>query len=670
MDIKDIIYKETVIPSLNDSTYGETIAKNFEIINDNFKRLSGIDFIKGAPGTSIFVDEIDLMEEVYWREALKASIVAMEDKLGGTNEVDNDNTRFSILDKNPGKLYMIYEQTPELNDKKYISSLPYVFLDGRFANKKLTEQADKYADEYAKMVDYSCVLNFSPNSEEEIVVAVDETVTGMFAVLQNFPTLYYDRRLGFCWNVNGQETGISAQGPKGIDGQDGELFIVRANEADNFKVVSVMDVLSGGWVSVKDHVNINKRTSVSAIVVPNNPIQNNGLMEYPYWITSVVRNNNGDYYATNCTNDSKIAVIINDISFDSILSNISSTGAGVKGLFLPMKKKHGEEDVTVGYHMVYTEGKDTHIKPVLDKNLPISGSIVNDAKLVFDYNSIKINSEIESKKISSGGFANEDKIRIGKDGKEGAMLVITSDPDDLMKHALNSSEGIKEIAELLIKYDLINPNRFITTPLKKIDEIGADYKVTSYYEKQVEVPSTTFYIPSGNMNVQKKSVSYAEKTGTDADNKSSNSIKTTTINGQQVQFLEWERKYKSQKVYELVIGGMLTAPLLFPMESDKKNNYSDSVTYMFSLVLDVYIDKYHHITYSQDQTTKGNALDAGGNKIITAERYEYETKASIDSLKLRTFSQLIGDEQAKEPTRISFDDQIAPIIRDVIDYDA
>ena len=91
---------------------------------------------------------------------------------------------------------------------------------------------------------------------------------------------------------------------------------------------------------------------------------------------------------------------------------------------------------------------------------------------------------------------------------------------------------------------------------------------------------------------------------------------------------------------------------------------------MFSLVLDVYIDKYHHITYSQDPTTKGNALDASGNKIITAERYEYETKASIDSLKLRTFSQLIGDEQAKEPTRISFDDQIAPMIKDVIDYDA
>ena len=215
MDIKEIVYKETVIPSLNDVTYGETIAKNFEIINDNFKRLSSIDFIKGSPGTSVFIEEIDLLEEESWRDALKASIIAMEEKLGGTNEIDNKNTRFSILDKNPGKLYMIYEQTPELNDKKYISSLPYVFLDGRFANKKLTEKADQSAEEYSQMVDYSCVLNFSTNSEGN----------GEFVVLQNFPTLYYDRNLGFCWNVNGQETGISAQGPKGIDGNDGELFL-------------------------------------------------------------------------------------------------------------------------------------------------------------------------------------------------------------------------------------------------------------------------------------------------------------------------------------------------------------------------------------------------------------------------------------------------------------
>ena len=82
MDIKEIVYKETVIPSLNDVTYGETIARNFEIINDNFKRLSSIDFIKGSPGTSVFIEEIDLLEEESWRDALKASIIAMEEKLG------------------------------------------------------------------------------------------------------------------------------------------------------------------------------------------------------------------------------------------------------------------------------------------------------------------------------------------------------------------------------------------------------------------------------------------------------------------------------------------------------------------------------------------------------------------------------------------------------------
>lgn len=641
MDIKEIVYKETVIPSLNDVTYGETIAKNFEIINDNFKRLSSIDFIKGSPGTSVFIEEIDLLEEESWRDALKSSIIAMEEKLGGTNEIDNENTRFSILDKNPGKLYMIYEQTPELNDKKYISSLPYVFLDGRFANKNLTENADQYAEEYSKMVDYSCVLNFSTNSEGN----------GEFVVLQNFPTLYYDRDLGFCWNVNGQETGISAQGPKGIDGNDGELFIVKANENDNFKVVSVMDVLSGGWVDVKKHININKRESAAAIVVPINPIQNGNLKEYPYWITSVVRNNDGNYYATNCVDDSRIAVIIDDVAFDNILSNISSTGAGVKGLFLPMKS---------GYHMVYTEDNNTYIKPVLDKNSPISSDKVNSAKLIFDYDDIEINSSIKAHQILSGDFANKDRIVVGENEKVGSLFIASSDNDDMIKQALNSSDGMEWLLNLLIKYDLINPNRYITTPLKLITE--------NVWEKRSEVPNTNFYTPAGNFNVQNTSLSYAAKTGESSAVKSTKMEETSIVDGSTVKFLKWERIYESQKVYELRISGTLTGPVAYPIPDNSTVRYSVTNTYMFDLVLDIYIDKFHFIKYQQDSTTKGNALDEKGEKLISDEYYEYNLGSSVDNLILKTFEQILGVPNANEPARLSYD-KIVTTIKDVVDYD-
>lgn len=641
MDIKEIVYKETEIPLLDDATYGETIARNFEIINDNFKRLSSIDFIKGSPGTSVFIEEIDLLEEASWRDALKASIIAMEKKLGGTNEIDNENTRFSILDKNPGKLYMIYEQTPELNDKKYISSLPYVFLDGRFANKNLTEKADQYTEEYSKMVDYSCILNFSTNSEGD----------GEFVVLQNFPTLYYDRDLGFCWNVNGQETGISAQGPKGIDGNDGELFIVKADENDNFKVVSVMDVLSGGWVDVKEHININKRKSAAAIVVPINPIQNGNLKEYPYWITSVVRNNDGNYYATNCINDSKIAVIIDDVAFDNILSNISSTGAGVKGLFLPMKS---------GYHMVYTEDNNTYIKPVLDKNSPISSGKVNDAKLIFNYDNIEINSSIKAHQILSGDFANKDRIVVGENEKVGSLFIASSDNDDMIKQALNSSEGMEWLINLLIKYDLINPNRYVTTPLKLITE--------NVWEKRSEVPNTSFYTPAGNFNVQNTSLSYAAKTGESSAVKSTKMEETSIVNGSTVKFLKWERIYESQKVYELRISGTLTGPVAYPIPDNSTVRYSVTNTYMFDLVLDIYIDKFHFIKYQQDPTKKGNALDEKGEKIISNEYYEYDLGSSVDNLILKTFEQILGVPNANEPARLLYD-KIVTTIKDVVDYD-
>ena len=650
MDIKEIVYKEIKTPLLNDATYGETIAKNFEIINDNFKRLSSIDFIKGAPGTSVFIEEIDLLEEVSWRDALKASIIAMEDKLGGTNEIDDKNTRFSILDKNPGKLYMIYEQTPELNDKKYISSLPYVFLDGRFANKKLTEKADQYAEEYSKMVDYSCVLNFSTDSEG----------IGKFVALQNFPTLYYDRDLGFCWNINGQETGISAQGPKGIDGDDGELFIVKADENDNFKVVCVMDVLSGGWVNVKEHININKRKSVAAIVVPRNSIQNGNLKEYPYWITSVVRNNDGNYYATNCVNTSRIAVIIDDVTFDNILSNISSTNAGVKGLFLPMKS---------GYHMVYTEDNNTYIKPVLDKNSPMKSGKVNGAKLIYDYDDIEINGSIKSfsiksPQILSGDFANNDRIVVGKDGRVGSLSIISSDSDDLIKQALNSSDGMDWLIKLLIKYDLININRYITTPLKLAIETTGE----SYWEKRSEVPNTNFYTPAGNFNVQNTSLSYAAKTGEASAVKSTKMEETSIVNGSTVKFLKWERIYESQKVYELRISGTLTGPVAYPSPDNPTVKYSVTNTYMFDLVLDIYIDKFHFITYKQDPDKKGNVLNTNGEKIISNEYYEYDLGSSVDNLMLKTFEQILGAPNANEPAQLSYD-EIVTTIKDEVDYD-
>ncbi len=338
-----------------------------------------------------------------------------------------------------------------------------------------------------------------------------------------------------------------------------------------------------------------------------------------------MRNNDGNYYATNCVDDSKIAVIIDDVAFDNILSNISSTGAGVKGLFLPMKS---------GYHMVYTEDNNTYIKPVLDKNSPISSGKVNDAKLIFDYDDIEINSSIKAPQILSGDFANKDRIVVGENEKVGSLFIASSDSDDLIKQALNSSEGkgIEWLINLLIKYDLINPNRYITTPLKLITE--------NVWEKRSEVPNTNFYTPAGNFNVQNTSLSYAAKTGESSAVKSTKMEETSIVDGSTVKFLKWEKIYESQKVYELRISGTLTGPVAYPIPDNSTVRYSVTNTYMFDLVLDIYIDKFHFITYKQDPNTKGNAL-VNGEKLISDEYYEYNLGSSVDNLILKTFEQIL-----------------------------
>ena len=89
---------------------------------------------------------------------------------------------------------------------------------------------------------------------------------------------------------------------------------------------------------------------------------------------------------------------------------------------------------------------------------------------------------------------------------------------------------------------------------------------------------------------------------------------------------------------------------------------------MFDLVLDIYIDKFHFITYKQDPKTKGNALDTNGEKLISSEYYEYDLGSSVDNLILKTFEQILGVPNANEPARLSYD-KIVTTIKDVVDYD-
>lgn len=149
--------------------------------------------------------------------------------------------------------------TDEATQKNYIvSSLPFIFYDARFS--KISYEV---LNDYNDVVDTSCVIYFDPSKyslDEEWGKYIDiynhpelqlnELISNLaehcMCAVTSFPTLYYDqdtiydedstsRQMGtFCWKINGQKTGIPANGPRGPHGSSNPGLIVKvANYPSN-----------------------------------------------------------------------------------------------------------------------------------------------------------------------------------------------------------------------------------------------------------------------------------------------------------------------------------------------------------------------------------------------------------------------------------------------------
>lgn len=409
----DKIYKNTIIPSLTDVSYGQIIADNFKIINDNFNRLANIDFNKGAPGDSIYLESIDLKKDEYWNKKVREAIEGMG--LGGLDPIDGV-TMYKDFDENPGMLHLFYSYNG-VNDKKYISSLVYTFLDARFNRDNLVRISDKFSNEYTEATDNSCNIIFDGSE---------------LKALQNFPVLYYDSSLGFCWKINSVKTGISSQGPQGKNGIDGQIYIVKINYYDEngeviqspnstYEVIEVMDT-NGNWTDVKDSTIVEKTNTV-AIVITNKA---NNVDDYPFWISSVNKTDNS--YIVTCPNEHQIAIVIDSEAFNTILSSIYVDGTnGARGLFLPMNKNNNNS------HMIYAEDNNgdenytnLHIAPVNDRDIDIVKMPDSKATFNINYNTVNIDGivNIGDKVDIDGNIDIEGSAYIGKDVNiDGAVTI-------------------------------------------------------------------------------------------------------------------------------------------------------------------------------------------------------------------------------------------------------
>lgn len=334
----DINIKEIKFPSLTDSTMGENLENVFSNINNNFQILANRDFVKGDSGDSIEVRQIDFSEsfneEFTYGELLKKSIENYAINAGYDLTDVNDLSVFTVFD-NPnlrGSLNLIIN-TSNYDEDKIVGSLYYVFLDGRFNHTNLGILSDKDKSKYQDITDLSCVLLFDSDNNN-------------FKVLLNaFPTIYYEKELGFCWRINGAETGFPIQGIPGKDGEDALLQIVKGVVLNDntIKVTKIFNPYIG-YENITA-TNIDNLNNTSAIIlreyetiIDDSEQRKNPNMSF--YFGKLVKEDNQLIAYCDINNPVNRAFseedMINAMKNINLLSSYSPS-TGMKGLFIPIE---------------------------------------------------------------------------------------------------------------------------------------------------------------------------------------------------------------------------------------------------------------------------------------------------------------------------------------------
>lgn len=214
-------------PSLDDVNYATSLSEVFDNINQNFVTLANHDFIKGESGKSVEFVETKFFDENGNITDLGNKLKSCISELGDTTTViyDDKQNEFTIWDNftsgTAGCIHMIYntENDTPLAEIKPISSLQYIFKDGRFANTTIGKISNQ--SQYDNIADLSCIVIYDNT--------LNDGNGGFRALTNSISTLYYDKTIGLCWKINGIATGIPAQGIPGKDGKNSKIYIVKCD---------------------------------------------------------------------------------------------------------------------------------------------------------------------------------------------------------------------------------------------------------------------------------------------------------------------------------------------------------------------------------------------------------------------------------------------------------
>lgn len=358
----DVLMQPIVIPTIGDAGYADSLNEAFDTINKNFVKLSNHDFVKGDAGVSVKIADYKFFNEdgtlTVFGERLKEFIVNMSDRpdIEQADIKDANEEKvcglFDYFDANPGSLKMICEWDETEVDPilSPVTSLYYVFMDGRYMGKALSE----YERQYENTKDFSCILVYDVDRE---------TGEGKFSSLNNaFPTVYYEKGIGLCWKINGAGSGLPIRGIPGKDGANATLYIVKStNIEDSIEpgkptkgVVDGIYESYEGYIPVEDIEDITLLDNQAALIL--GPKENSADNTFYFGtlaleeVTTEITDEDGNVTTSTeqvlyayCSSDTSITTgldteaFINSMKRINLLDNGTDLSTGIKGLFIPLQ---------------------------------------------------------------------------------------------------------------------------------------------------------------------------------------------------------------------------------------------------------------------------------------------------------------------------------------------
>lgn len=341
----EIPLKKIVAPSLNQSNYAESLSGTFDNIDKNFATLANYDFIKGESGESIRIEEVSFFnEDGELNEYGKKIHKYFDDNFSEdiTKDITVNGVTISLFEnftpEKAGNLFLITTTYNDVDDTSIpVASLYYVFLDGRFSNGKFAK--DKVEEEiYNDIEDLSCILIYDKDTAE-------------FKSLNNaFPTIYYEKNVGLCWKVNGNETGMPVKGQRGDDGKDAMLYFVKCERTESDEDIYVKSKVVGIYnypvtIPIEDLSDNDKQelNNCSSLI-----LLEDGTKNYMYFGQLMYEDEEVfAYYYDNM----ELTYNMQTADFINVLKGINITSPDfnpLRGLFIPMEVEN--EDTTQSAH--------------------------------------------------------------------------------------------------------------------------------------------------------------------------------------------------------------------------------------------------------------------------------------------------------------------------------